>query len=149
MQERIETDLIAAMKSGDNLKRETLRLLKSALKNAQIEKGSALTDEEAVTVIQREVKRRKEAVESYKSAGREDQAAQEEQESVILEAYLPEQMNEEDLRSYVTDYLSKNPTGMADIGRAMGALSGQLKGKADMGLVSRLLRELVTPSGQA
>ncbi len=143
MIEKIEEQLIAAMKSGENLKRDTLRMLKSSLKNAQIEKGSDLTDEESITVIQKEVKRRKEAIESFNAADRPEQAAQEEQEAAILAEYLPAQMSEEDLRAFVTDYLAKNPAQPSDMGKVMGALSGQLKGKADMGVVSKIVKELV------
>jgi len=149
MIEKIEADLLEAMKSGDSVKRETLRMLKSSLKNLQIEKGSELGDEDITAVIQKEVKRRKEAIESYTAAGRAEQAAQEEQEATILSAYLPEQMNEDELRQLIVNHLADNPASPAEIGKVMGALSPTLKGKADMGLVSRLVRELVQGTNTA
>ncbi|QQG50058.1 MAG: GatB/YqeY domain-containing protein [Candidatus Berkelbacteria bacterium] len=149
MIERIEAELLEAMKSGDTSKRETLRMLKSSLKNAEIEKGTELGDEEVISVIQKEVKRRKEAFQSYQDAGRPEQAKLEEEEATILGAYLPEQMSESDLRALISEYLAKNPVAPNEIGKAMGALSAELKGKADMGLVSRLVRELVTGTGTA
>lgn len=141
MLERIEADLVTAMKAGDSVTRETLRLLKSAVKNTEIEKGNQLSDEEVVAVIQREVKRRKEAVESYKAANRAEQAAAEEQEAAILTKYLPSQMSEAELQAYIENYLEQNPATSDQVGQVMGALSVQLRGKADMGLVSRLVRE--------
>jgi len=141
MLEKIDADLLAAMKSGESLKRDTLRMLKSALKNFQIEKGSELTDEETVSVIQKEVKRRKESIVAYEAAQKPDLVAAEQEEMAILSTYLPKQMSDEEIRQEVTSYLEEHPTAPDKAGQAMGALSARLKGKADMGKVSQILRE--------
>lgn len=139
--ETIEKDILDAMRAGDTTKRETLRMLKSSLKNYEIEKGNPLSADDITAVIQKEVKRRKEAIESYTAAGKPEQAAQEELEATLLSTYLPEQMSEEDIRSLITAYLEANPTTVQEMGKAMGALSPQFKGKADMSTVSRIVRE--------
>lgn len=141
MLERIDADLIEAQKNKEELKRDILRLVKSALKNATIEKGSDLTDEEVIAVLNREVKKRKESIAAYEQANRPELVESELAEIGIIQVYLPELMSEDDIRTAVASYLAANPTTAAQMGQAMGALSGQLKGKADMGLVSKILRE--------
>lgn len=143
MLERIDSDLLEAQKNKEETKRDILRLVKSALKNAEIEKGSELTEEEASTVLAKEVKKRKESILAYEQANRPELVAAEQAEIDIIQAYLPELMSEDDVRGVITAYLAANPTNMAQLGQAMGALSGQLKGKADMGLVSKILRESI------
>jgi uncharacterized protein YqeY len=143
MLDKIEADLLEAMKGGDELKRDTLRLLKSALKNAEIEKGGKLSEDDAIATVQKEVKRRREAVESYRAAGRSEQASQEERESEILAAYLPSQMSEDEIRSQIKDYLASNPATVGEVGKTMGQLSSHFKGKADLGLVAKIVRELI------
>ncbi len=138
---QIEFDLISAMKAGNVVERETLRMLKSAIKNAEIDKGSELTDEETITIIQKEVKRRNEAIEAFKTANKPELVEMETQEARVLQKYLPELMAEAEIRTKVGEYLSSNPATSADIGKVMGTLSAQLKGKADMGLVSKIVKE--------
>lgn len=139
--DRVETDLVAAIKNKDETKRDVLRLVKSALKNAAIEKGSELEEQEVINVLGREVKKRKESIAAYEQAGRAELVASEQGEIEILQAYLPAQMSEEEIRQIVTTYLQSNPTTVTETGRAMGALSAQLKGQADLGLVAKILRE--------
>lgn len=146
MLHQVETDLVAAMRAGNIIERDTLRMLKSALKNAQIEKGSELSEEEATVVAQREVKRRHEAIEGFKAAGKDELAEIEAQEATILAKYVPAQMPETEVRTRIDEYLKTNPATAAEVGKVMGALTPQFKGKADMGLVSRIVRELLTNS---
>lgn len=143
MLERIDSDLLEAQKNKEETKRDILRLVKSALKNAEIEKGSELTEEEASGVLAKEVKKRKESILAYEQANRPELVAAEQAEIDIIQAYLPELMSEDDVRGVIIAYLAANPTNMTQLGQAMGALSGQLKGKADMGLVSKILRESI------
>jgi len=147
MLREVETDLVAAMRAGDTVARETLRMLKAALKNAEIEKGSELTEEESIVVAQKEVKRRHEAIEGFKAAGKAELAEMEAQEARILAKFVPAQMPEEEIQRQVKDYLTKNPATPADMGKVMGALTPTFKGKADMGLVSKIVRELLTTGG--
>ena len=141
--ETVNQDLTAAMKTGENLRRDVLRMLKSSLKNLEIELGKELTDEDVTNIIGREVKKRKESITAYEQAGKPDLAKDEQAELDILQAYLPTQMEEAEIRQFVTDYLAKNPTDQSQVGQAMGRLSAELKGKADLGFVSKILRELV------
>lgn len=148
---QIDQDLTGAIKSGAELNRDILRLVKSAFKNAEIEKGSALNEEEAIAVLNREVKKRKESIAAYEQANRPELVKSEQAEIDIIQPYLPAQMSEEDVRAAVTAYLAANPTTPDKLGQAMGALSATLKGKVDskndkpllvdMGLVSKILRE--------
>lgn len=142
----IETDLLAAVKSGDQFTRDTLRYLKSVLKNAEIEARAELSDDQATSVIQKEVKRRVEAEELYKQAAKPELAQNEAAENKVLKKYLPSQMSEAEVKAAVTEFLAKNPTQLSEMGKAMGQLSGLLKGKADMGVVSKLLREQIQPN---
>ena len=140
LQETIEADLLVALKAGDEFTRENLRLLKSVIKNAEIAAGRPLTDAEIVGIIQKEVKKRGEAEQLYQQAHKGDLAKQEAREAEQLQRYLPTQLGETEIQAVIDDYLAHNPTDIAQIGQAMGALSARLKGQADLGLVSQLLR---------
>ncbi|OGD61028.1 hypothetical protein A3A71_02205 [Candidatus Berkelbacteria bacterium RIFCSPLOWO2_01_FULL_50_28] len=139
---KIESDLLEATKAKDAFLRDTLRYLKSALQNVKIERQHELSDEETISVIQKEVKRRQEAIESYKIADKPELAKQEQQEMDALQKYLPAQMREDEIRQKVTDFLANHPELKENIGQLMGRLSAELKGKADMGLVSKIAKEL-------
>lgn len=143
MFDRIEAELLEALKAGDETRKNVLRMLKSSLKNFQIEQGRDLTDEEITTIIGREVKKRKESILAYEQADKPDLAKEEKAELEVLAAYLPAQMDEAAIRQAVADYLAENPTTADQIGQAMGQLSAQLKGQADLGLVSKILRESI------
>lgn len=141
--ERLESDLTAALKSGDNFQRDTLRFLKSVLKNAAIDSRQELTDEQIVSIIQKEVKKRTEAEALYSQANKPELAKNEADEAKILRRYLPEQMDEGEIKAVVNDYLAANPTPIGQQGTAMGVLSAKLKGRADLGLVSKILRDQI------
>jgi uncharacterized protein YqeY len=143
--ERIQENLKESMRDKDELRVSTLRLLLGAVKNFEIEKGGAgysANDEEIVSVIQKQLKQRKEAIEQFKSAGRNELAEKEEKEAAILQSYLPEMMGEEEVAKIVEQKISETgASSAADMGKVMGVLSAELKGKADMGLVSKLVKE--------
>lgn len=140
--DQIDQDLLAAIKGADQTTRDALRYLKSALKNAQIEHGvDQLSDEQAQVVITREIKRRGESVESFKAAGKNEMAQNEANEIELLSQYLPEQMDESQICQAVGEYLTKNPAEADQSGRVIGEIARLLKGKADMGLVARIVRE--------
>lgn len=138
--EQIELDLTTALKSGDNFSRDTLRFLKSVIKNAQINSGDELTNEQIVTIIQREVKKRHDSEDIYNQANKSDLAINEAEEAALLKKYLPEQLDEESIKKIIIEYLGANPTEISQLGVAMGKLNATLKGRADMGLVSKILR---------
>lgn len=140
--EQINTDLISATKGNEPLVRDTLRMVRNSIKNTEISKGHALADEEIVEVMSKEVKQRHESAQSFRDGGRSELADREEQEIQILQKYLPEQLSEEAVKSLVEQAISETGASSAsDMGRVMGALMPKVKGKADGGLVSRLVRE--------
>ena len=143
LQTTLEADLLAAIKSGDDFTKETLRFLKSILKNAEIDTGKELNDQQVVAIIQKEVKKRSEAETIYRQIDKIDLADKEFKEMELLKKYLPAQMDEAAVVAVVSEYLQENPTDMSKMGQAMGALSAKLKGQADMGLVSQILRQQI------
>lgn len=145
LKEKFQEELKESMLAKDELKTSVLRLLLSALNYFEIQKGGAgyeATDEDVLSVIQREVKQRKDSIEQYKAANRPELAEKEEKELVILQTYLPAQMNEEEVKKIVKETI--NETGASSIqemGKVMAALMPKLKGKADGSLVSKIVRE--------
>ena len=144
MQERIEQDLKAAMKSGDKRRVSTLRLLLSVLKNERINSQRELTDEEAEAVIRRAVKQRKEAIEVYDRTGRADLAGAEKEEMAILEAYLPQAMSEADLEATVRAIISEKGFSSAkDVGQLMKELMTTHRGRVDGKRAQEIARKLL------
>ena len=145
MIDQLQKDLVEAQKAKDELKVSTLRLLLGAVKNFAIAKESASynpSDEEIVSVIQKEIKQRKESIESYKSGNRQDLADKEGKELEILQAYLPEQMSEEEARKLVDQAISETgASSMQDMGKVMGNLMPKVKGKADGSFVNQIVKE--------
>lgn len=145
LKQKMLDDLKAAMKAGDTVKRDALRMLDSMIKNVEIEKQkreTGLTDEEAQEVISRAVKQRKDAVAQYTAGGRADLAEKENKEIEILMAYLPEQMSEDAVREIVKSAISQTgAAGMSDIGKVMGPTMAKLKGQTDGNLVKKIVEE--------
>ena len=140
--DQLQADMKTAMRDGDTDRRDTLRMVVAAAQNAAKDKREALSDEEALAVVTREVKMRRESIEAFRSAGREDLAAQEQLEIDILVPYLPEQLGEDDVRALVIDaVVSTGASSPKDMGRVMGELMPKVKGRADGKLVSRLVNE--------
>jgi len=138
----IEQQLTDAMRERDDLRRDTLRLILASLRGAEKELQRSLHEDEELQVLQRERKRRVEAAEAFRSAGREEQADQEEAELEILEEFMPEPLSEEDLEEIVDDVIAEvGATSMRDIGRVMADVMPQVAGRADGSAVSQLVRE--------
>ena len=147
LQDEIRTRMQAAMKARDKDVVSTLRLVLTAVRNAEVEKMGKLDDAEVVAVIGREARRRKEAIEAYSAAGREDLADNERREKEILDGYLPAQLAEEELVRMVEAAIAEaGAAGPGDLGKIMGPLMAKLKGQADGGLVNRLVRERLAGS---
>lgn len=145
--EQFQTDLKQAMKSGDKVRLSTLRLLVAAIKNRQIDKGGALDDAEALDVVRLATKQRREAIALARQYAREDVAQQEERELAILETYLPEQLNTDDLIQRIDAVIQDlGATSDKDLGRVMRALMPAVKGRADGNTVNRLVRERLAGS---
>lgn len=145
---QIEADLTEALREKNEVKKTVLRSLKSALKNASIEKNQAvLSEEEELQVIAREIKRRKEAIAAYETANKPELMADEQAELEILSVYLPAQLNEDEIRREVQEVLNSGSYSLSTMGQAMGAVSQKLKGKADMSAVSQIVRDELTKLG--
>ena len=139
---RMEDELKAARLARDASRRDALSLLVSAVRSAEKELQRSLTDDESLQVLQRERKKRVEAAEAFRSAGRDEQADGEEQELAVLEEFMPEPLSEEDLEAIVDDAIAEvGATSMRDIGRVMADVMPQVSGRADGSMVSQLVRE--------
>lgn len=139
---KVQEDLKQAQLARDEVKVSTLRLLLSEIRNAEIAKGGQLSDEEVIAIIQREVKKRKEAAAGFRAGGREDQAQKEEAELKILEGYLPVQISTEELTKIVEETITEiGATSAADMGKVMGVVMGKVVGRVDGGVVSALVKE--------
>lgn len=158
LKEKIQLDMKEAMKSGNAVKRMVLSLLQSAVKNKELEKRakfskigseankleelSRMSDEEVIDVILSEAKKRKESIESYKKAGRDELSKKEKDELAILMEYLPEPMSEDEIKSEVKKAIEE--TGAKDIkemGKVLGVLMPKVKGRADGQTVSRIVKD--------
>ncbi len=141
---RIQDDITAAMKSRDAGTLSTLRMLKAALMEAKTKKPreAVLSRDEEVEVVQRYARKRRETIEELKRVGREDLVGREEQEIAVTQRYLPQMLSEDEVRAAVVEAVAR--TGAAspkDMGRVMGAVMAQVKGRADGSMVSRLVKE--------
>ena len=140
--EELEDDLKEAMRERDGDRRDVLRLILNALRNAEKDLQRPLTEEEELQVLQRERKKRLEAAEAYRSAGREEQADDEEYELEVLEDYMPEPLSEDEIERIVDDAIAENgATSLADLGRVMADVMPQISGRADGSTVSQIVRE--------
>jgi uncharacterized protein len=139
---RLEQEVKDAMLARDADRRDALRLVVSSLKSAEKELLRPLSDDEELQVMQRERKRRIEAAEAFRAAGREEPAAKEEAELHVLEEFMPEPLAEEELERIVDDAIAENKaTSMRDMGRVMADVMPQIAGRADGSAVSQLVRE--------
>lgn len=138
----LETDLAEAMKLRDEVRMTTLRLLKSALKNYQIELGHDLTMQESLSVLQKEAKKHKDSIEQYQKADRQDLADEEKAELGVIEQYLPEQMSEAEVEKLVDEAIKElGATGPADMGKVIGAVRQKADNKADGALIAKLAKQ--------
>jgi uncharacterized protein len=138
----IKEEIEAAMREGDTVRRDTLRLIMASLQGAEKELQRPLSEDEELQVLQRERKKRVEAAEAFRNGGREEQAEQEEAELEVLEEFMPEPLSEEELEEIVDDVIAEvGATSMRDIGRVMADVMPQVAGRADGSAVSQLVRE--------
>jgi len=138
----IKSQLEDAMREGDAARRDTLRLILSSLQGAEKELQRPLSEDEELQVLQRERKKRVEAAEAFRNAGREEQADKEEDELDVLEEFMPEPLSEDELEEIVDDVIAEvGATSMRDIGRVMADVMPQVAGRADGSAVSQIVRE--------
>ncbi|MFA6260616.1 MAG: GatB/YqeY domain-containing protein [Bacteroidia bacterium] len=148
LQDQVNADVIAAMKSRDEISLRALRGLKSALLLAATDKGASadgkVSDEQAIKVFQKLAKQRKESFDIYTQNGRVDLAQTEAEELTVIERYLPKQMDEAEIKSILQNLLTENgATGAADFGKMMPLAMKALAGKADGKVISAVLKQLL------
>ncbi len=147
MVDKIQNDLKKAQLDRDEVKVSTLRLLLSEIKNTQIAKQAknGLLDQDIISIIQKEIKKRKEAILGFRSGGREESAQKEEKEADILQVYLPAQLSNEELTKIVEQYITETgATSIVDMGKVISIVMGKVKGQADGGMVSAIVKEKLT-----
>jgi uncharacterized protein YqeY len=138
----LEEQLRSAVLARDAARRDALRLILSSLRSGEKDLQRPLSDEEELQVLQRERKKRHEAADAFRSAGREEQAQKEEAELAVLEEFMPEPLAEEELERIVDDAIAENgATSLRDMGRVMADVMPQIAGRADGSAVSQLVRE--------
>jgi uncharacterized protein len=139
---RLEDELKEAMRQRDAERRDALRLILNSLRSAEKELQRPLNDQEELQVLQRERKRRVEAEEAFRAAGREEQADAEDYELEVLEEFMPEPLSEDELEEIIDDAIAENgATSLRDLGRVMADVMPQIAGRADGSEVSQLVRE--------
>jgi hypothetical protein len=143
LKEKLQSDLTDAIRAKDAVKSGTIRMLLAAITNEEVAGKAAkvLSDAEVITVLSREAKKRREAVEAYTNAKREDLANKEKDEAAIITLYLPEQLSEADIKQLISEAIAQtNAAGPAGMGLVMKVLQPKIAGKADGGLVSSLVK---------
>ena len=142
MRERILTDLVSAMKNKDKLTLSVLRMVKGVMQLEEINVKHELNDDEIVRIISKQIKTRKDSIAEFEKGNRTDLIETTNNEIKILENYMPEQMTEEEISKVIDEVFEQvNPTGPSDMGKIMGKISPLVRGKADMGLVNKMIKE--------
>jgi uncharacterized protein YqeY len=144
LKEQLAEDMKSAMRSGDTLRRDTVRMARNAIDYAEKAKGQPLNEAEEIAALQRQARQRKDSIEAYHAVGRDEAEAQEAAELAIIEEYLPKQMGKDEVEAVVREVIAKvGATGPGDKGKVMGPLMQQLKGQADGNLVNSTVTELL------
>jgi uncharacterized protein YqeY len=140
--ERLNQDMKNAMKNKEKDRLSVIRMVKSSLQNEKYKLGRELTDDDSLTVLNRELKQRKDSLHEFEQANREDLASKLRDEIVVLEDYMPEQLSEEEVTQIVQETIAEvGASTKGDMGKVMGAIMPKVKGKADGGLVNRLVQQ--------
>ena len=146
LKDQLRTDLITAIKARDEVTSSTLRMVLTAITNAEVsgKESRELSDADVIDVLGSEGKKRREAAEAFGAAGRDAQEAKERAEAAVIAAYLPAQLTEEEISTLVTEIVEElgvRGEGMKAMGRVMGALQPKVKGRADGGAVAAAVRQ--------
>lgn len=142
LSERINNDLKEAMKSKDSFRLSVIRMVKGAMQLAKPNPREELTDDDVITVISKQIKMRNDSIKEFETAGRSDLVEQNKKEIEILNAYMPKQLSEEELTEIIDKVFEEvKPTSQKDMGLIMKNISPLVKGKADMSLVNKLVKE--------
>ena len=141
MVEKLDKDMIEAMKAGEKERLTVIRMVKAALKQEQIDHKKEINDELLIDVVNKQIKMRKDSITEFEKANRTDLVEKTQSEIDILLAYLPEQLSSEEVEKIINEIFEEvKPEGMKDMGKVMGLAQGKLKGKADMKEVSTIIR---------
>jgi len=150
LRERLQDDTTAAMRSGDALRRDVLRMVNNAIYNTEKSKRITMSDDDVIGVLTREVKTRRESVDAFRKGGREDLATKEEAEIAILAGYLPQSLSEAEIAALVEEAIAATGASSArDLGKVMGWLSPRTRGRADGKIVSGLVAQALAQSDLA
>ena len=150
LRERMQDDTTAAMRSGDALRRDVLRMVQNSIYNTEKSKRITMSDDEVIGVLTREVKTRRESVDAFRKGGREDLVAKEEAEIAILADYLPQALSGEELDALVAEAVAATgATSARDLGKVMGWLSPRTRGRADGKVVAGLVAQALAQADLA
>ena len=144
LKQRLYEDLKKAMKTKDEIRTRTLRLIISSIKTLEVEKMTEATDDDVFRVLSKECRKRVEAIEAYKKGGREDLANEEQKELEIIKSYMPKQLSEEELKEIVKNVVEETgSSSIKDLGRVMKVLMPRVKGRADGKTVNDIVRQIL------
>ena len=144
LSERLNEDMKQAMKSQDKFRLSVIRMIRSAIKNIEIEQKRALNDDEVIDILSREIKQRKDSLQEFDKAGRVDLAENVKVEIAIIGEYLPKQLSEEEIKVIVQETIQEvGASSKSEIGKVMGALMPKVKGRADGKLVNQWVQKLL------
>ena len=147
LRDQINDDLKTAMRSGETVRRDTIRLLTAALKQREVDERKTLTDGDVLAVIEKMIKQRRDSISQFEQGGRQDLADKEKQELTLLQTYMPQAMGEDELAAAIAAAVSESgAAGPADMGKVMAVLKPRLAGRADMGKVSAAVKVRLTQS---
>ncbi len=142
LKQRIQDDVKAAMKAKHKERLGTLRLITAAIKQREVDERTELDDSQVLAILDKMIKQRRDSVEQYESAGREDLAEREKSEIAIIEDYLPAGLSDDEITSLIDHAIQEaGAAGMQDMGKVMGKLKPRMQGRADMGKVSGLVKQ--------
>jgi uncharacterized protein len=142
--ELLDNDFKSALKSKNEKLLSILRLVRSAIKNIEIEKHGPASDEDIIEILQREIKQHKETIEALKLAGRNESIALQEQEISVLSSYLPAQLSSSEIREVIEKVIQETQAeSISDVGKVMGAIMPQVKGRATGDEVGRMVRDIL------
>ena len=141
LKNQIIADMKSAMKAKDSATLKAVRMIVEAIKQKEVDTREDLDDQGILAVIQKMVKQRKDSIDQFTQAGRDDLVSVEEAELKVINLYMPKQLSESEIESIVDQVISQTgASGMQDMGKLMGVLKGELSGKADMGIVSKIIK---------
>ena len=145
MLQKLKDDLKVAMREKDNLKRDTIRLVMSSIKQIEVDERREVTDEDILKIIQKGIKQREDAINFAKDGDRDDLVEQNQKEIDILKNYLPNQLNDDELKSAIKSIIEKvGAKDMKDMGKVMGVATKELSGKADGKRINQVVKEILS-----